>query len=1124
MADDNKAPWLNYLALTTVIVAVCATLAAFKGGGYSTRQVLSQARASDQWAYYQAKGVQETLGKLKDLNLQALRLAVEDLIATNGDKYPKGKEFLARLDAMEKAVLEASKGGAMPQDKQVAVVQDFLKLRREALLANPLLDFDKLMVVKRSMKNLGLPQNWQGNSSVGPHGYDNEIDVLTVGAPGKLATLYRPEKDEFVGDLELHWDGDRFLFSKPGTQNKFQVFEMKVDGSGLHQVTPGDQPDVDNYSACYVPDGRILFCSTACYLGVPCVGGADHVGSLYLMETDGKTIRQLTFDQDHSWYPHVLNNGRIIYTRWEYSDIPHYFSRLLFEMAPDGTSQFEYYKSNSYWPNSIFYARPIPNEPSKVVGIISGHHGVPRMGEMIIFDPAKGRKEAEGVVQRIPGYGKKVDPVIMDGLANGSWPKFLHPYPLSDKYFLVACQPDGRKPWGIYLVDIYDNFVCLAEEQGWAMLEPIPIQTTEKPPIIPDRAKPGEKEATVYLVDVYRGPGLQGVPRGTVKSLRVYTNRYGYRGMGGHVNIGVDGPWDAKRILGTVPVNEDGSAMFKAPANMPLVVEPCDAEGKALQVMRSWYTAMPGEFASCVGCHERQSDSPGGGFQTIATTKAPTPIQPWYGPQRPFSFDREVQQPVLQKYCVGCHSGKPGPDGQKMPDFRGKAELAKDKPGSGFDPAYLALHPYVRRPGNESDHHSVMPAEYEANTSELVQMLKKGHHNVKLDAEAWERLYAWMDMNVPCHGTWQDHNGRALKPAERLMELARLYGAPDFNPEVYPDMPQMKVQTISPAPESPVAPQAIAVPGWPFNAAEAQRRQTAAGGPVTRTIDLSQGLKLELVHVPAGEYVMGDAAGYNDERPLARVRIEKAFWMGKFEVSNAQYALCDPVHDSGVISMHNKDHDQRGYPVNGPNQPVVRISWEKAMAYCKWLTNLTGEKFTLPTEAQWEYACRAGSAQAFAFGDKTVDYATFANLGDASLQMMAVQGCPARPVKNPNPMLDWVPKDMTHDDKCLVTADVGKYQPNAWGLNDMHGNAAEWTLSDYKPYPYNAADGRDAGKPEGEKVARGGSWFDRPMRCRSGFRLNYPFWQGVYNVGFRVISDGRTSAAVAAVPVAAATK
>jgi formylglycine-generating enzyme required for sulfatase activity len=246
--------------------------------------------------------------------------------------------------------------------------------------------------------------------------------------------------------------------------------------------------------------------------------------------------------------------------------------------------------------------------------------------------------------------------------------------------------------------------------------------------------------------------------------------------------------------------------------------------------------------------------------------------------------------------------------------------------------------------------------------------------------------------------------------------------------------------------------------------------------------------------------------------------------MGKFEVSNAQYALCDPVHDSGVISMHNKDHDQRGYPVNGPNQPVVRISWEKAMAYCKWLTNLTGEKFTLPTEAQWEYACRAGSAQAFAFGDKTVDYATFANLGDASLQMMAVQGCPARPVKNPNPMLDWVPKDMTHDDKCLVTADVGKYQPNAWGLNDMHGNAAEWTLSDYKPYPYNAADGRDAGKPEGEKVARGGSWFDRPMRCRSGFRLNYPFWQGVYNVGFRVISDGRTSAAVAAVPVAAATK
>ena len=1033
----------------------------------------------------------------------AMRLAINDLIDTYGEKYPKGKEFLSRLDALEKSAADG---------KDVAA--DLAALRSEALLANPALDFDKILLVRRKANSLGLPQNWQGNSTLKRSGYDNELAVLSLPkAGGGLKTLYKPEKDVFVGDMELHWNADRLLFSMIGTNDRWQVFEVKTDGTGLRQVTPGDQPDVDNYDGCYLPDGRLIFCSTACYLGVPCVTGSDFVGSLYILEKDAKTIRQLTFDQDHSWCPTVLPSGRVLYTRWEYSDTPHYFTRILFEMNPDGTAQFEYYGSNSYWPNSLFYGRPVPGSPSKFVAIVSGHHGVARMGELVLFDSSKGRREADGVIQRIPGHGKKVEPIIADQLVNNSWPKFLHPYPLSDKYFIAAAQPTSGQPWGVYLVDVYDNMVLLHEEQGYAMFEPLPLKKTPTPPAIPDKVDVKSKDATVYLVDIYQGKGLQGVPRGTVKGLRVYTNHYSYRNMGGHVHVGIDGPWDAKRILGTVPVYEDGSAMFTAPANMPLVIEPLDDQGHAMQTMRSWYTAMPGEFASCVGCHEPQASGPPPAVRTIATAKGPTPIKPWYGEARGFSFEREVQRPVLQKHCVGCHDGQPRPDGKMLPDFRAKSEVATYK--GGFTPAYEALHRYVYRPGNESDYRVPAPGEYSANVSELIQMLQKGHHGVKLDAEAWDRLVTWIDLNVPCHGTWSEHKPIPNQGHRRRMELAKLYANLDFDPEAYPFEPAA-VQTITPPAAPAAAPSAaVTASGWPFDAAEAKKRQDAAG-PAVRTVDLGGGMKVELVRIPAGEFVMGDPAGAADERAAARVRIEKPFWMARFEVTNEQYARFNPQHDSGYINMKNKDHDSRGYPADKPRQPVIRVSWTDAMAFCRWLSAATGEAFTLPTEAQWEYACRAGSARPFAFGDLNTDFAPFANLGDATLKDLAVTGLPPKPSAKPNSMLDWVPKETRFDDKTLVQAEVGGFQPNAWGLHDMHGNVAEWTRSLYKAYPYVATDGREAVAADGARAVRGGSWYDRPYRCTASYRLPFQPWQGGRNIGFRVVSEGGPGAAVAA--------
>ena len=191
-----------------------------------------------------------------------------------------------------------------------------------------------------------------------------------------------------------------------------------------------------NNDGCYLPDGGIVLTSTACHQAVPC--NSSHVSVLYRVDSDGRNMRQLAFDQDHSYHPVMMPSGRILYLRWEYSELPHAFSRILFTMNPDGSGQMEYYGSNSVWPNAIFNARPIPHRPTQFVGIVCGHHGGYREGELTLFDVARGRHETAGVIQRIPGRGKKVEPVYEDHLTTDSWPKFAHPYPLSDKYFPAA--------------------------------------------------------------------------------------------------------------------------------------------------------------------------------------------------------------------------------------------------------------------------------------------------------------------------------------------------------------------------------------------------------------------------------------------------------------------------------------------------------------------------------------------------------------------------------------------------------------------------------------------------------------------------------------------------------------
>ena len=1040
---------------------------------------------------------------LKSFNPEALERALGAYAAQYPEAYTDKDALLQRVAAARQAVAAAGSDAAAKLEaaRQVEALNDAVFLK------HPALDFKELLFVRRSSGSVhtGLPANWQGNSSVPLHGYVNDV-VRAPLKPGAAEPQVLVASSCFVGDVDLGFDADKIMYSsgRPGEKG-WRVFETRLDKPGsAREITPADQPDIDYYDPCYLPDGRRLFVATSGYQGVPCVGGSDYVGNLHSMDPDG-TIRRLVFDQDNSWCPTALVNGRILYLRWEYTDSAHYFSRVLMSMNPDGTDQKAFYGSNSYWPNSLFYARPLPGSATKFVGIVSGHHGHARKGELVLFDASRGRHETAGAVQKIPGYGKPVENITRDTLVNGSKPLFLHPFPLNDELFLVSMEGDNGLFY-VALADIYDNLIPLWQSPCENLYEPIPLKPQPRPPLPADRVVRGSKECTVYVVGAQLGEGLRGLPAGKVKAFRVYQYEYSPRNAGGHYDIGFEGPWDPRVMLGTVDVEADGSCLFTAPANVPLALQPLDQSGNALQLMRSWFVGMPGERVSCEGCHEQQNNSPSG-HATQAVLKKPQPIQPWHGPRRNFAFEREVQN-VLDASCVGCHNAQATAKnrlGQPLPNF-------ENTRGGGFSTAYVNLMPYVRRNGPEGDYHLLTPLEFHADTSELVQILKKGHHGVTLSPEQWDRLTTWIDLNVPYWGSWTERTGGSKQEVlARRREMAVRYANDDFNPELVANPYKPAAFQAPPKPAAPAP--APAVAGWPFDAAAAKSRQ---GAGASAEFDLGGGQKLRVVRIPAGAFAMGGGDETPAEQPVCAVAVDRPFWMGATEVTMAQFQQFDPAFENGVYDKHYKDQVNRGYFVNGANFPAIRVTWEQASAYCAWLSKKIGKTVRLPTEAQWEWACRAGSAAPLNYGGFDSDFSTRENLADYMLIELAVEGVDPKPIargddpnpaKRPSALYDYELRDRRFNDGVLHLADVGRYAPNAWGLYDMHGNAAEWTRTAYRPYPYSEGDGRNNATVDERKVVRGGSWYRRPHRATSSWRWAYPGWMRPFDVGFRVVVE-----------------
>jgi formylglycine-generating enzyme required for sulfatase activity len=612
-------------------------------------------------------------------------------------------------------------------------------------------------------------------------------------------------------------------------------------------------------------------------------------------------------------------------------------------------------------------------------------------------------------------------------------------------------------------------------------------------------------------------------------------------------SVGQDGPWDVRGVLGTVPVEKDGSAHFRIPANTPISILPLDENGQALQLMRSWMTAMPGENLHCTGCHEPQNNSPPPRLtQPSAIRKKAEEITPYNPPNlnaktllgqlnvKGFSFAEQIQ-PILDRYCVDCHNGEAEknvktalvgnrPVGTALNGKPFAISLRGDqmitgwssaiagncgtKWGGKWTVAYDNLQRFVRRPGIESDYGLFVPMEYAANTTELVQILRQGHYGVQLDKESWNRLMTWIDMNTPYHGNWTRANsGRQIANiAKRRLYLANLYGAEavDFEKNAA-DVQMIPVKTSSISQKSDAVVSVAKEPNEPkelkeklinfpsITADEVIKLQKENGKETEKIIQIDDNFTIKLTRIPA----------YGS--------LKKSFWMGTFEITNAQFRKFDPQHSSRYESRLGYQFGRRGYDVNGDELPVVRASWHKANEFCRWLSRKTSLKVDLPTEEQWEYACRAGTTTAFWFGDMETDFSRFANFGDYRLKEFVADtyhkdSTEVLIIRNPNPFDDRFPKDERFDDGCFHQVAPGCFVPNPFGLFDMHGNVAEWTRSDKQDNKDNQETNNST--PEHvEKIVKGGSWFDRPYRCASDFKISYPPYQPVFNVGFRIVVE-----------------
>ncbi|MHB9062990.1 MAG: HzsA-related protein [Pirellulaceae bacterium] len=588
-----------------------------------------------------------------------------------------------------------------------------------------------------------------------------------------------------IRDPDTSCDGQRILFSwkKSLDEDDYHLYEMNVDDGQIRQLTSG--LGFADYEGAYLPDGNIVFNSTRCVQTVDCWW--TEVSNLFTCDGDGRYLRQLSFDQVHTNFPTVSHDGRVIYTRWDYQDRGQIFPQGLFQMNPDGTGQAELYGNNSWFPTSILHARVIPGT-TKIVCIFSGHHSMQK-GWLGVLDPIRGRQENQGAQLIAP---VRDTPAVQEDGYGQSGEQFQYPYPLSETEFLVTYQAEGASRFGIYWMSSDGRRELLVADETISCSQPVPLAIRPTPRVRPNLVDYRQESATIYLQDVCQGPGLAGVAREAIKSLRVVALEFRAAGIGSNNNYGpaggalastpisIEGAWDVKKILGTARVYEDGSACFTVPARTPLYFQALDEKGQMIQSMRSWMTLQPGETASCVGCHEHKNSAPPVAALSHALAAGPQPLEPFDGPPRGFSFIRELQ-PILDQHCVRCHYVDEPPtyasDGMRNEshDTSSHATVAHAE----VEPAFSLLGTQTLDRESErkwSDSYKALadrrvvnwiniqsappmlpPYHAGAARSRLPKMLEEGtHYGVRLSRSELNRIAAWIDLLVPYCGDYTE--------------------------------------------------------------------------------------------------------------------------------------------------------------------------------------------------------------------------------------------------------------------------------------------------------------------------------------------------------------------------------
>jgi hypothetical protein len=501
------------------------------------------------------------------------------------------------------------------------------------------------------------------------------ICQLEVGDETTVRDLLRSDKG-VLRNMDVSYDGTHLLFAwkKDDRKDDYHLYEMPIGGKP-RQITYG--LGAADFEPVYLPNDEIVFSSSRCVQTVDCWW--TEVSNLYTCDRQGRGLRRLGFDQVHTVWPTVTPDGSVIYTRWDYNDRGQVFPQGLFRMNPDGTGQTEFYGNNSYFPTTISHARAIPGT-NKVLAVAMGHHTW-QAGKLIEIDPGKGRQEADGVTMLAPRRPAKAERIDQYG-QNGEL--FRHPYPLGENQYLCAFVPAelnrGRgSVFGLYWISADGRRELLSQDAKLSANCPVPLRARPRPHLRPSLVDYRQTDGTYYLQDIYRGPGLQGIPRGTIKRLRVVALEFRAAGVGNNGNHGPaggalvstpiaigNGAWDVKRVLGDATVQPDGSAFFTCPARTPVYFQALDAKGHAVQTMRSWSTLQPGETFSCVGCHESKNETPADTHAlSMAMRQGPQPLKPFYGKPRGFSFVKEIQ-PILDRNCIRCHGPGKSPDGVEL--------------------------------------------------------------------------------------------------------------------------------------------------------------------------------------------------------------------------------------------------------------------------------------------------------------------------------------------------------------------------------------------------------------------------------------------------------------------------